>query len=183
MSILPVFSYGKKSPKIHKDAMVSPLAVVIGDVEISEGTSVFPGAVIRGDVAKITIGRYSNIQDNAVLHGGDIYKGDNLEGHLPVEIGDYVTVGHGSVVHGSKIEDVSLIGIKAIVYGGSTVGEGSIVGMNATVLENTKIPKRSIVVGVPAKVIKIVDDITYSRIKKHALWYHELAKSHKGNIF
>jgi len=87
------------------------------------------------------------------------------------------------VVHGSKVEDVSMIGIRAIVYGGSVVGEGSIVGMNATVLENTKIPKRSVVVGVPAKVIKTVDDVTYSRIKKHALWYHELAKSHKGTIF
>jgi len=181
--VLPVFSYRGKSPRIHRDAMVSPLATVIGNVEISEGTSVFPGAVIRGDVAKITIGRYSNIQDNAVIHGGDIYEGDNLKGHLPVEIGDYVTVAHGTIVHGSKIEDISLIGIRAMIFEGSTVGEGSIVGINATVLENTKIPKRSIAVGVPAKVIKTVDDITYSRIKKHALWYHELAKSHKGTIF
>jgi carbonic anhydrase/acetyltransferase-like protein (isoleucine patch superfamily) len=151
-------------PKIHEDALVSPLATVIGHVEISRGTSVFPGVVIRGDVARITVGKYSNIQDNAVLHGGDIYEGDNLKGHLPVEIGDYATVGHGSVVHGSKIEDVSMIGMKAIVYGGSVVGEGSIVGMNATVLENTQIPKRSVVVGIPAKVVKTVDDVTYSRI-------------------
>ncbi len=180
---MPVFSYRGKSPKIHEDALVSPLATVIGRVEIFEGTSVFPGAVIRGDVAKITVGKYSNIQDNVVIHGGDIYEGDNLKGHLPVEIGDYVTVGHGAVVHGSRVEDVSMIGMKAIVYGGSVVGEGSIVGMNATVLENTKIPKRSVAVGVPAKVVKTVDDVTYSRIKKHALWYHELAKSHKGTIF
>ena len=180
---MPVFSYRGKSPRIHEDAMVSPLAIVIGNVEISEGTAVFPGAVIRGDIAKITIGRYSNIQDNVVLHGGDIYEADNLKGHLPVEIGDYVTVAHGSVVHGSRIEDVSMIGIKATVFEGSVVGEGSIVGMNAAVLENTKIPKRSIAVGVPAKVIKTVDEVTYSRIKKHALWYHELAKSHRGTIF
>jgi len=152
-------------------------------VEISEGTAVFPGAVIRGDVARITIGRYSNIQNNVVLHGGDVYEGDNLKGHLPVEIGDYVTVAHGSVVHGSKVEDVSMIGIKAIVFEGSTVREGSIVGMNAVVRDNSEIPPRSIVVGVPAKVIKKVDDIAYSRIKKHALWYHELAKSRKGTLF
>jgi carbonic anhydrase/acetyltransferase-like protein (isoleucine patch superfamily) len=180
---LPVFSYRGRTPKIHEDALVSPLATVIGHVEISEGVSVFPGAVIRGDVAKITVGKYSNLQDNVVIHGGDIYEGDNLKGHLPVEIGDYVTVGHGAVVHGSKIEDVSMIGMKAIVYGGSVVGAGSIVGMNATVLENTRIPKRSVVVGVPAKVVKTVDDVTCLRIKKHALWYHELAKSHKGTIF
>ncbi len=180
---MPLFPYKGKLPKIHRDAMVSQLATVIGDVEIFEGAAVFPGAVIRGDVAKITIGKYSNIQDNAVLHGGDVYEGDNLKNHLPVEIGDYVTVAHGSVVHGSKVEDVSMIGIRAIVFEGSVIGEGSIVGMNAVVLENSKIPPRSIVVGVPAKVVKRVDDITYSRLKKHALWYHELAKSHKGTLF
>ena len=183
MSFLAIFPHRGKSPRIHEDALVSSLATVIGDVEISEGTSVFPGAVIRGDVAKITIGRYSNIQDNVVIHGGDVYEGDILKGHLPVEIGDFVTVAHGAVVHGSKIEDVSLIGIRAIVYEGSIVGEGSVVGMNATVLEYTKIPKRSVVVGTPAKVIKSVDDVAYSRIRKHALRYHDLAKSHKGTIF
>jgi len=180
---LPVLSYQGKSPKIHKDAFISALATVIGDVEISEGASVFPGVVIRGDLAKITIGKYSNIQDNAVLHGSGMHEeGDNKE-PLTVEIGDYVTVGHGAVVHSSKVEDVSLIGINAVIFGDSVIGEGSIVGMNATVLENTKIPKRSIVVGTPARVVKTVDDATFSRIKEHALRYHELAKSHRGIIF
>ena len=180
---MPVLPYRGKMPEIHKDALVSPLATVIGDVVISEGASVFPGAVIRGDVARITIGKYSNIQDNVVIHGGDIYEGDILKGNIPVEIGDYVTVAHAAVVHGSKVEDVSLIGIRAIVYEGSIIGEGSIVGMNATLLENTIVPARSIIVGTPAKVIKTVDDITYSMIKKHALRYYELAKSHKGSLF
>jgi len=180
---LSVFSYRGKSPKVHDGALVSPLATVIGDVEISGGASVFPGAVIRGDIAKITIGRYSNIQENVVLHGGDLYEGDVFKRGLPVGIGDYVTVAHGAVVHGSKVEDVSLIGIKAIVYEGSIIGRGSIVGMNATVLEKTRVPERSIVAGVPAKVINTVDDVTYSKIKKHALRYHKLAKSHKGTIF
>ena len=179
---MPVLSYKGRSPRIHEGAIISPLATIIGDVEISEESSVFPGAVIRGDVSKITIGRCSNIQDNVVIHGGDIYEKDILRGHLPVEIGDYVTIAHGAVVHGSKIENVSLIGIKATVFDGSTIGEGSIVGLNTAVLENTKIPKRSIVAGIPARVIKSVDDIIYSRIRKHALWYHELAKSHKWAI-
>jgi carbonic anhydrase/acetyltransferase-like protein (isoleucine patch superfamily) len=181
--ILPIFSYKDKIPKIHKDAIISSLAVIIGDVEISEGVSIFPGAILRGDVAKITIGKYSNIQENVIIHGGDIYEGDKLKGHLPVEIGDYVTVAHGAIVHGCKIEDIVLIGIRAIIFEGSIVGGGSIIGMNATLLENTKVPSRSIVAGVPGKVIKIVDDLTYSRIKKHAQWYYELAKSHKGGIF
>ena len=163
--------------------MVSPLAVVVGDVEIAEETAVFPGAVIRGDIAKITIGKYSNIQDNVVIHGGDLYEEDCLKAHISVKIGDYVTVAHGAVIHGSKIEDISLIGINAILYDRSTIGGGSIIGMHTTILENTKIPERSIVVGTPGRIIKTVDDVTYSRIKKHALWYHQLAKSHKGTLF
>lgn len=180
---MPVLPYEGKMPEIHKDALVSPLATIIGNVTISKGASVFPGAVIRGDVADITIGRYTNIQDNVIIHGGDIYEGDLLKGNLPVEIGDFVTVAHAAVVHGSKVEKVSLIGIRAIVYEGSIVREGSIIGMNTTLLENTIIPERSIVVGTPAKVIKTVDDTTYSMIKKHALRYYELAKSHKGYLF
>lgn len=183
MFSLPIFPYKDKTPKIHKDALVSPLAIIIGDVEVSEGASIFPGAILRGDVAKITIGKYSNIQENVIIHGGDIYEGDELKGHLPVEIGDYVTVAHGSIIHGCKIENTVLIGIKAIIFEASIVGEGSIIGMNTTLLENTKIPPRSIVVGTPGKVIKTVDDLTYSRIKKHAQRYYELAKSHKGSIF
>ena len=181
--MLPFFSYNGKSPKIHKKAMISSLAVVIGNVEISEGTAVFPGAVIRGDVAKISIGKFSNIQDNVVIHGGDLYKGDILSGHLPVEIGDYVTVAHGAVVHGSKIKNVVMIGIRAIVFESAVIEEGSIVGMNATVLENSRFPRRSVIVGTPAKVVKNIDDVTYSRIKNHALWYYELGKSYKGILF
>ena len=180
---MPIFSYKGKHPKLHADAMVSSLAVVIGDVEIAEETAVFPGAVIRGDIAKISIGAYSNIQDNVVIHGGDIYDKDRLKAHISVEIGDYVTVAHGAVVHGSKIEDISMIGINAVLYDGSIIGSGSIIGIHATILENTKIPARSIVVGTPGKVIKPVDEVAYSRIRKHALWYHQLAASHKGTLF
>ena len=95
-------------------------------------------------MAKITIGQFSNIQDNAVVHGAEVFAGDKLIGHLPVEIGDYVTIAHGAVVQGSKIANISMIGINAIVYNGAVVGEGSIVGMNATILENRRIPPRSI---------------------------------------
>ncbi len=133
---------------------------------------------------KITVGKYSNIQDNAVLHGGDVQGEDDLKrGGSTVEIGDYVTLAHGSVIHGSKIESVSMVGINAVIFEDSTVGEGSIIGMNATVLKNTRIPSRSVAVGVPAKVVKKVDDTTYSMVKKHALWYYWLAKSHQGTVF
>lgn len=180
---LTIKPYNGKTPNIHKNALVFPLATIIGDVEISKGTSVFPGAVIRGDVAKITIGKYTNIQDSVVIHGGDIYMGDKLKGHTPVKIGDYVTVAHNSVVHGCKIGNVVMIGVNAVVFNGSVIGEGSIIGMGAVVLENARIPKRSIAVGIPAKVIKPVDGTTYSKLKKHAIWYNKLAKSHKGTTF
>ena len=99
MRKVPVFAHRGKSPKIHGDAVVSSLATIIGDVEISEGASIFPGAVLRGDVAKITIRKHSNIQDNVVLHGGDVYEGDTLKRHIPIKIGEYVTVAHSAIVH------------------------------------------------------------------------------------
>ncbi|MBL7118744.1 gamma carbonic anhydrase family protein [Candidatus Bathyarchaeota archaeon] len=164
-------------------ALVSKLATVVGDVEIGEGTSVFPGCVIRGDVEKITIGEYSNLQENVVVHCGDIYEGDILRGYIPVKIGDYVTIGHGAIVHGCCVENACLIGAGAIVFNNATIGEGSIVGMGAVVLENSKFPPRSVVVGIPAKVVKKLDETGYSRIRKHAILYNELARSHQGGIF
>jgi carbonic anhydrase/acetyltransferase-like protein (isoleucine patch superfamily) len=174
---LPIFPHKGVLPQIHTDAIVHEEATVIGDVRISYGASVFPGAVIRGDMARITIGSYSNVQDNAVLHGGDRYDGDVLKGHFPVVVGEYVTIGHGAVVHGCKIENNAMIGTRAIVFDESVVGEGSIVGMGAVVQAKTIIPSRSIVVGIPARAAKKVDDVAYSRLKRHALWYYELAKS------
>jgi len=128
---LTIKPYKGKTPNIHKNALVSPLATVIGDVEISKGTSIFPGAVIRGDVAKIAIGKYTNIQDNIVIHEGDIYTGDKLKGHIPVKIGDYVTVGHSAVIHGCEIEDAVMVGAKAVIFSGSVISSGSIIGMGA----------------------------------------------------
>jgi len=178
-----IVPHHEKKPRINGKALISKLATVVGDVEIGEGTSVFPGCVIRGDVEKITIGEYSNLQDNVVVHCGDVYVGDILKGYIPVKIGDYVTIGHGAIVHGCCIENVCLIGAGAIVFNNATIGEGSIVGMGAVVLENSKFPPRSVVVGIPAKVVKKLDETRYSRIRKHAILYSDLARSHQGGIF
>jgi carbonic anhydrase/acetyltransferase-like protein (isoleucine patch superfamily) len=172
-----------KRPRIDGKALVSKLATVVGDVEIGEGTSVFPGCVLRGDVERITVGKYSNLQENVIVHCGDIYDGDVLEGYIPVEIGDYVTIGHGAIVHGCRIDNICLIGAGAIIFNNSRIGEGSIVGMGAVVLQNTIIPPRSVVVGIPAKPISEVDETRYSKIKKHAVTYSNLAKTHKGTLF
>ncbi len=178
-----IISHHGKKPRINGKALVSKLATIVGEVEIGEGTSVFPGCVLRGDVEKITVGEYSNLQENVVVHCGDVYEGDVLRGYIPTKIGNYVTIGHGAIVHGCRIEDTCLIGSGAIVFNNATIGEGSIVGMGAVVLENSDFPPRSVIVGMPAKRIKELDETGYSQIRKHAMLYNDLAKSHQGGIF
>ena len=166
-----IVPYKGKVPRIANDALVAPSAIIIGDVEIESEASIFPGAVLRGDVAKIKVGRCSNIQDNVVVHGGWIYEDGEVKGTIGVEIGDYVSVTHGAILHGCKIGSVSMI------------GSGSIVGMGTVVLEGTKVPERSIVVGVPGRVIRETSKEEYAMIKSNALRYRELAESLIGTLF
>ena len=130
-----------KTPLVHPTAFVSEAAYVVGDVEIGEGSSIWPGTVIRGDMGKVRIGKYTNIQDNSVVHGDD-----------DVEIGDYVIVGHRVMCHAKYIGDQSLIGNGAIINDGVIIGKNSVVGSGTMVLENVDIPERSIVVGMPGRV-------------------------------
>ena len=132
-------SYQGKAPKIHPTAWVSEAAYVIGDVEIGEYSSVWPGTVIRGDTIKITLGSNVNIQDNCVLHADSdaIY-------------GDYVTLGHGVISHAKHIKSHCLIGNGATMNDGVILGEYSIVASGAVVLENKVFPDNSFVLGVPA---------------------------------
>ena len=130
-----------KTPLVHPTAFVSEAAYVVGDVEIGEGSSIWPGTVIRGDMGKVRIGKYTNIQDNSVVHGD-----------YDVEIGDYVIVGHRVMCHAKYIGDQSLIGNGAILNDGVIIGKNSVVGAGTMVLENMDIPERSIVVGMPGRV-------------------------------
>jgi len=183
-SALPVLSYQGRSPRISPEAFVSPSALVIGDVEVSEEASIWPGAVLRGDVAKITVGRCTNLQENVVVHGGDLYDDDGeLRGHIPAKIGEYVTVAHGAVLHGCEIRSCVTVGIRAVVYDGSLVEEGSVIGIGAVLLEGSRIPPRSVVVGIPGRVIKTLDEQAPARLKEHAERYRSLAESHSGTLF
>ena len=130
-----------KTPLVHPTAFVSEAAYVVGDVEIGEGSSIWPGTVIRGDMGKVRIGKYTNIQDNSVVHGDD-----------DVEIGDYVIVGHRVMCHAKYIGDQSLIGNGAIINDGVIIGKNSVIGSGTMVLENMDIPERSIAVGMPGRV-------------------------------
>jgi carbonic anhydrase/acetyltransferase-like protein (isoleucine patch superfamily) len=129
-------------PRLPQSAYVDQAAQVIGDVTLGERSSVWPGAVLRGDVNKIVLGGDTNIQDNSVLHG-------ELN-QWPVILGDRVTVGHMVCLHGGVVEDDCLIGIGAIVLNGAKIGRGSIVAAGSLVPEGMDVPAESMVMGVPA---------------------------------
>jgi carbonic anhydrase/acetyltransferase-like protein (isoleucine patch superfamily) len=157
------------SPDISACAFIAPNAVVMGDVILKEGSSVWYGAVVRGDLEQIMIGSFTNIQDGAILHGDP--------GQLTI-LEDYVTVGHRGVIHGSHIEKGCLIGIGAIILDQVRVGEGSIIGAGAVVTKD--VPPYSLMVGTPAKKIKDVSPQQALELIKHAQKYYQLALVHAG---
>lgn len=146
---------------------VAETAVVVGDVRCGKGSSIWFGAVVRGDLARITIGRMTNIQDLVVVH---------TDPDKDLVIGSNVTVGHHAVVHGSRVGDQCLIGIGAILLGGSVVGKGSVIGAGAVVREGQIIPPRSLVVGVPARVIGVVGPKELRSHLARARRYYRLAR-------
>lgn len=134
-------SFQGKSPRIHPSAFISEACYIVGDVEIGENSSVWPGAVIRGDYGKIIIGANSVIQDNCVIHTDDY-----------LAIGNNVSVTHGAVIHGGTIGDNVLIGVNSVVLEQAVVGSYCLIGAGAIVLAGANIPDESLVVGVPGKV-------------------------------
>lgn len=157
------------TPDASKAAFVAPNATVIGQVILQEGCSVWYGAVLRGDVEAITIGPYSNVQDGAVLHG---------DPGQPTCLEDRVTVGHRAVIHSAHVETGSLIGIGAVVLNGVRVGSGSIIGAGAVVTKD--VPPRSLVTGVPGKIIREVSEAQALDLLEHAHKYYQLALVHAG---
>ena len=156
-----------------KDSIViCPGAQVIGKVELGEDVSIWHGAVLRGDTDSITIGNNSNVQDNCVVH---CTKG------FPVKIGDNVSVGHGAVVHGCTLEDNVLIGMNATVLNGAHIGKNSIVGAGAVVSEGKEFPESSLILGVPAKLIKELSPEQVQMIQNNADNYVRLSKQYKDD--
>ncbi len=157
----------RKGPTIHPSAWVVPGATVIGDVTLEEESSVWYGAVLRGDINRIVIAPRSNIQDNAVVH---IDTGD------PTSIGELVTVGHSAIVHACKIDNEVLVGMGAIVLDGAEVGARSIIGANALVTLGMNIPAGSLVLGSPAKIRRQLTLDEQNHIARWARSYVEIAK-------
>ncbi len=138
-----ILSVNDHTPVVDDGAWVAPTAVVAGDVTLASGVSVWFGTVIRSEVASVTIGADSNIQDNSVIH---------TDPGFDVNIGERVTVGHRVILHGCTIGDDVLIGMGAVVLNGAVVGEGALIGAGAVVTEGAIIPPHTVAVGIPAKV-------------------------------
>ena len=161
------------APKIHPDAWIAENAVIIGDVEIGAGTSIWYNVVIRGDLHKIRIGENSNIQDGAIVH---VESGDG-----PCIIGDRVTVGHQSIVHGCVVEDDALIGMGATVLSWAKIATGALVAAGALVKEYEQIPSRTLWAGVPAKQRAEINDEMFARMQEGWKHYVDLAENYRSD--
>jgi len=160
--------FGGKAPRIAPSAFISEAAYVVGDVEIGVGATVWPGAVIRGDYAPIVIGPYANIEDNCVIHCG-----------MPLVIGVGVIVGHGAVIHCSRVGDYVLVGSNATVLDGADIGECSIIGAGSVVTRNMVVPPRSLVIGVPARITRHLDEEQAEMLRQWGCSYTEMGRLFK----
>ena len=164
---MPTYALGSKKPNVHPTALIAPNATIIGDVLIGPRTSIWPGAVLRGDYGYIRIGANCSIQDNVVVH---------CSSNSPGIVGNGVTVAHSAIVHACRIGDECLIGAGAIIFDGAKVGKHCIIGVGAVVLENRTIPAGSVAVGTPAKVIRRTTDHDIRAIRDSYRAYVKIAR-------
>ena len=160
-----------KDPTIDPTAYVAPGATVIGDVRMGPRSSIWPGAVARGDINYIEIGEGSNVQDGTIVHLADDF---------PVIIGRHVTIGHAAIIHACVIEDECLIGMGSTILDGAVIGHHSIIGANALVTQGTIIPPGSMALGAPAKVVKTLTVAQQAGLRKWAEKYVTVSKAYRA---
>ncbi|OGW90760.1 MAG: gamma carbonic anhydrase family protein [Omnitrophica bacterium RIFCSPHIGHO2_02_FULL_63_14] len=168
-----IMPFKNKRPRIHPSVFIAPGAHVIGDVRLARGVSVWFGAVLRGDIHTIEVGEETNLQDNCVVH---------VDENRPCRIGRRVIVGHHATVHACTVGDRVLIGIGAKILSRANVGNDCLIGAGAVVLEGANIPPRSLVLGIPGKIVRSLDA---DEVAGHALWakrYAALAKQYKDYL-
>ncbi|MFD8787493.1 gamma carbonic anhydrase family protein [Kitasatospora sp. NPDC059599] len=165
-----IAAVGGKAPAVDPDAFVAPNAVVIGDVTVGAGASIWYGAVLRGDAESISVGAGSNIQDNCTLHA---------DPGFPLVVGERISVGHNAVLHGCTVEDDVLVGMNATVLNGARIGTGSLVAAGAVVPQGMVVPPGSLVAGVPAKVRRELSEEERSGIEANGEGYRLLADAHR----
>ena len=167
------YRLGDTTPVIADSAYVAPSAVIIGDVELAADSSIWFGAVLRGDIERISIGVGSNIQDGSVLH---------TDPNNPCIVGAHVTVGHMAMLHGCRIGDHSLIGIGATLLNGSQVGANCIVGAHSLLTENKTFPDNVLIMGTPAKIVRELGPEDHASLKANAERYVERAKRYRAEL-
>jgi carbonic anhydrase/acetyltransferase-like protein (isoleucine patch superfamily) len=165
--------HGDASPELAPSAWVAPGAYVIGAVHLDEESSVWYGAVLRGDTEPIRVGARTNIQDGCVLHADPGY---------PATVGDDCVIGHRAILHGCEVERGCLVGMGATILNGARIGEGSIVAAGALVPEGREYPPRSLIVGIPAKRAKDVSEEQAEDIAGGVREYVERAASHRESL-
>ena len=165
---MAIIEFDGKKPKMAKGVFVSDYATVIGEVSAGAGSSIWPGAVLRGDMHFIKLGKNVSVQDNSVMHG--------TLGKYSTTVGDNVSVGHNAIVHGCRIGSNCIIGMGSIVLEGATVGDWCIIGAGAVVPEGATIPSNSIALGIPAKVVRKVTAEHKARITRNWQAYTRWSK-------
>lgn len=169
---MPVLPYQGKWPTIAPDVFIAEGALVIGDVTIGEGSSVWYNAVVRGDIAPISIGHHTNIQDNCTLH---------VDVGTPCIIGDECSIGHGAVVHGATLGNRILVAMNAVVLSQAEIGSETIIGACALVGEGKQIPGGSLYVGIPAKVLRALGEAERADLPDRAARYYRYAAEHRAS--
>ncbi len=162
----------KKTPVVGKDVYIAQGAVVVGDVILGDAASVWYNTVLRGDINRIEVGHHTNIQDNTVIH---------LSEELPCILGNYVTVGHAAILHACTIGDETLIGMGATILDGAVIGKQCIIGANALVTQGMQVPDGSLVLGCPAKVVKALSPEKRATLKPWAEEYSVNGHYHLQN--
>ena len=166
-----IMTFDEKSPNIDDSCFIADSVDIIGDVLVGKDSSIWFGSVVRADMNYIKIGNRTNIQDNCTVHvTTDIH---------PTTIGSEVTIGHNVIVHGCTIEDRCLIGMGAIIMDGAVIGEGSLIGAGALVSPNIIIPPRSLVVGLPGKVVRKTADSELDEIIERAQHYIDFSRKYR----
>jgi carbonic anhydrase/acetyltransferase-like protein (isoleucine patch superfamily) len=170
---MALYRIADKQPQVDPTAFVAVEATLIGDVTLGHEVTIWPGAVIRGDNEPIRIGDGSNVQEGAVLHA---------DPGFPLDVGRNVTVGHQAMLHGCTIGDGSLVGIQAVVMNGAVIGKESIVGAGALVPEGKVFPDRSLIMGVPGKVVREVGEADLVMLRRAAEVYIRKASLYRDDL-
>lgn len=171
--IMPIYKLGEHAPEIAPSAYLTDSATVIGRVTIGEDSSLWFQVTVRGDNEDITIGRNCNLQEGAVLHA---------DPGFPLTMADHVSVGHQAMIHGCTIGEGSLIGIQAIVLNGARIGRNCLVGAGALVTEGKEFPDNSLIVGAPARVVRTLTDDDIARLRRIADGYSDRARQFRQSL-